>query len=75
MIAFAHFARVTGMDWNTGEIYLEDSLNLGGDFWTVSFDDFMVYWFNPEENADRIPEGVVPEPVEYWSVEVDPRYE
>jgi RHS repeat-associated protein len=68
--SFSHFARVLGIDWDNQRIYLENTLP-GANFWDLSFEEFLAVWFNPEQEADRIPDGVEPEEETHWGVEIE----
>lgn len=67
---YAHFARVLGVDYQTTEIYIENTL-AGQDkgFWTVSFSDFYGVWQTPETSvSDGVPGA---EGVTNWGLVID----
>lgn len=64
----AHFAQVIGVNWETGEVYVGNSL--GGTYWTLTFDQFYDVWFNPEKEAKY--EAPNSEKTDYWGVAITP---
>lgn len=67
---YAHFARVLGIDMNTQQIYIENTLH-GKAYWTVSFAQFSYVWEYPETTASEIPDAKNAEPVTRWMVVLD----
>jgi RHS repeat-associated protein len=67
----AHFARVLGIDWGAGDIYIENTLGDDISYLTISFDEFEAMWLDPENRAS------VPAPnaelVNNWAVFIRPR--
>jgi hypothetical protein len=64
---YAHFARVLGMDVGKQEIYIENTLQ-GGSYWTVSLQDFVKAWEQPETSASIVPDPQHAEAVTRWAV-------
>ncbi len=46
----AHFARVLGLDWREGVIYIENTLT-GGPYWQIPLTEFAQVWQYPEVRA------------------------
>lgn len=67
---YAHFARVLGMDMNTQEIYIQNTLT-GPIYWTLSFQDFLQTWDHPETSVSEIPDPKNVEDVTRWAVVLD----
>jgi hypothetical protein len=63
----AHFARVLGVDWNAGEVYIESTLP-GDPYWTMSFDEFNSAWTYPETSVPKPAPGA--EAVNRWMVSI-----
>ena len=71
---YAHFARVLGVDYQTKEIYIENTL-AGQDapYWTVSFSEFGAVWATPETGISLgPPPGVQREGVTNWALVINP---
>ncbi len=64
---YAHFARVLGMDMEKELIYIENTLR-GSIYWTVSFDEFLKAWDEPETTSSLIPDPRNAEAVTNWAV-------
>jgi hypothetical protein len=69
---YAHFARVLGMDVAKQEIYIENTLQ-GGSYWTVSLEDFVKAWEQPETSALIVPNPENAEAVTRWAVILNPK--
>lgn len=67
---YAHFARVLGLDVDQKEIYIENTLR-GGPYWTLSLDDFLATWDQPETTASIILDPRNAEDVTRWAVVVN----
>jgi hypothetical protein len=70
--SYAHFARVLGMDVATQEIYIENTLQ-GGSYWTVSLEDFVQAWEQPETSASIVRDREHAEAVTRWAVILNPK--
>ena len=66
---FAHFARVLGIDWQSEEIYLENTLS-GAAFWTVSLTAFGDVWQSPETSVRPQLKDVKSEGVTQWALTI-----
>jgi hypothetical protein len=70
--SYAHFARVLGMDVAKQEIYIENTLQ-GGSYWTVSLEDFVKAWEQPETSASIVLDRQNAEAVTRWAVILNPK--
>lgn len=68
---YAHFARVLGMDVARQEIYIGNTLQ-GGSYWTVSLEDFVKAWEQPENSASIVPDPENAEAVTRWAAILNP---
>ena len=66
---FAHFARVLGIDWQSEQIYIENTLS-GAASWTVSLATFGDVWQYPEINVSPQPKDITPEGVNQWALTI-----
>ncbi len=66
---YAHFARVLGLDIDRQEIYLENTL-AGGPYWTLSLEDFVAVWLQPETTVSDILAPHSAEGVTRWMVDM-----
>lgn len=62
---YAHFARVIGMNVDTQQIQIQNTLS-GGAYWNISFKTFWDAWQNPERNATIKPSYT--EDVTRWAI-------
>jgi hypothetical protein len=70
--SYSHFARVLGMDVAKQEIYIENTLQ-GGSYWTLSLEDFVKAWEQPETSASIVPNPEKAEAVTRWAVILNPK--
>lgn len=68
---FAHFAEVIGVDLDRGELYLDNSLMDGGDYWTITEKQFALLSEDPEHRANMQSSGQLDQ-VNQWILIVDP---
>lgn len=68
--AYAHFARVLGMDVARREIYIENTLT-GPAYWTLSLDEFFETWTHPETSSSLVPDPARAKDVNRWVVSID----
>ena len=69
---YAHFARVLGIDVARREIYIQNTLQ-GDPYWTVSLEDFVKAWQQPETGASIVPDPNHAEGVTRWAVILSPK--
>jgi hypothetical protein len=68
---YAHFARMLGIDLDTREIFIENTLG-GSPYWTVSMTDFVNAWQLPETSSSIILDPGDLEDVTRWAAILDP---
>jgi RHS repeat-associated protein len=61
----AHYAVITEIDF-TGEGTVTIDNTLGGEPWSMSFEDFFRLWLNPEQTAASAKDDA--EPLDYWAI-------